>query len=120
LRHLKRGLDTSQSNLSAKLDRLADDAFDDKSGVNFIDLYEFDGPNRMVVESLSSYLELRKDQEDLHLQSVTGCHVTLWLDAVLEKLEKLEENSDAPPPRLTEVQRCLEAMLADPRWLERK
>lgn len=120
LRQLKRGLDTSQSELSAKLDRLADDAFDDKTGISDIDLYEFEGPIRIVVESLSSYLELRRDQEDLHLQSVTGCHVTLWLDAVFEKLQDLENGSDPLPPGLVEVQRCLEAMLADPRWLERK
>ena len=74
----------------------------------------------MVVESLSSYLELRRDQEDLHLQSVTGCHVTLWLDAVFEKLRELEKKPDSLPPQLVEVQQCLEAMLADPRWLERK
>ncbi|KAJ4379851.1 Sister chromatid cohesion protein 2 [Didymella sp. IMI 355093] len=120
LRQLKRGLDTSQSELSAKLDHLAENAFDDKNAINAIDLYEFQGPIRMVIESLSSYLELRRDQEDLHLQSVTGCHVTLWLDAVLEKLEKSEKSSDPPSPQLIEVQRYLEAMLADPRWLERK
>lgn len=122
LKHLKRGLDTSQSELSAKLDRLAEDAFDDstntKDRINPVDLYEFEGPYRMVIESLSSYLELRRDQEDLHLESVTGCHVTLWLDAVREKLEK--SSSDAPHSPLIEVQRCLEAMLVDPRWLERK
>jgi cohesin loading factor subunit SCC2 len=120
LKQLKRGLDTSQSELSAKLDHLAEDALDDKNAINAIDLYEFEGPIRMVIESLSSYLELRRDQEDLHLQSVTGCHVTLWLDAVLEKLEKSEKSSDPLPSRLVEVQPYLEAMLADPRCLERK
>ncbi|KAF1924302.1 uncharacterized protein M421DRAFT_424939 [Didymella exigua CBS 183.55] len=121
LRQLKRGLDSSQSELSAKLDRLAEDVFDDKNGISAIDLYEFGGPYRMVIESLSSYLELRRDQKDLHLESVTGCHITFWLDAVREKLDKLEKSSpDAVPSRLIEVQRNLEAMLADPRWLERK
>lgn len=121
LRQLKRGLDTSQSEVSAKLDRLAEDAFDDKNGINAIDLYEFEGPYRIIVESLSSYLELRRDQEDLHLESVTGCHVTLWLDTVHEKLEKLEKSSPDPlPTQLVEVHRKLEAMLTDSRWLERK
>lgn len=91
LKQLKRALDASHSEVSAKLDRLADDALTDnaKESVNPMDLYEFDGPYRMVIESLSDYLELQRGQEDPHLESVTGCHVTLWLDSVIRAFDKV-------------------------------
>ncbi|KAF2626783.1 sister chromatid cohesion protein-like protein Mis4 [Macroventuria anomochaeta] len=121
LKQLKRGLDASQSELSTKLYRLADDALTDntKESINPIDLYEFDGPCRMVIESLSDYLELQRGQEDPHLESVTGCHVTLWLDAVVRTFK--ESSPDAPRPQAAdELQRHLEAMIMDSRWLDRK
>ncbi|KAH6614304.1 sister chromatid cohesion C-terminus-domain-containing protein [Boeremia exigua] len=121
LKQLKRGLDASQSELSAKLERLANDALTDntKDSINPIDLYEFDGPYRMVIESLSDYLELQRGQEDPHLQSVTGCHVTLWLDAVIRESNK--NSSDVPLPQAFEdLQRHLESMLMDSKWLDRK
>lgn len=121
LKQLKRALDASQTELSAKLDRLADDALTDnmKEDINLMDLYEFDGPYRMVIESLSDYLELQRGQEDPHLESVTGCHVTLWLDAVVQHLNKAYP--DAPRPQVAdELQGRLENMIMDPRWLDRK
>lgn len=120
LKQLRRGLDTAQSDLSAKLERLAHDALTAHSegSIDPIDLYEFEGPYRMVIESLSDYLELQKGQEDPHLESVTGCHVTLWLDAVRD----FNENSSnkAHIQTTQELQRCLEAMIVDSRWLDRK
>ena len=121
LKQLKRGLDASHSQLSAKLDSLAEDALTDntKESINPMDLYEFDGPYRMVIESLSDYLELQRGQEDPHLESVTGCHVTLWLDAVVRTFK--ESSSDAPRPQAAdELQRRLDAMIMDSRWLDRK
>jgi cohesin loading factor subunit SCC2 len=121
LKKSKRTLNTIQSELSAKLDRLADDALTDntKESVNPIDLYEFDGPYRMVIESLRDYLDLRRNDEDLHLESVTGCHVTLWLDAVISKFK--ESSPEAPRPQAAEgLQKRLEAMIMDPKWLNRK
>ena len=121
LKQLKRALDTSQSDISAKLDRLADDALTDdaKDSINPIDLYEFDGPYRMVIESLSDYLELQRGQKDPHLESVTGCHVTSWLDSVVRAFDK--NSPDAPRPQAAdELQGRLEAMIMDPRWLDRK
>ncbi|KAF9694453.1 hypothetical protein EKO04_007309 [Ascochyta lentis] len=121
LKQLKRALDASQSELSAKLDRLADDALTDntKESINLMDLYEFDGPCRMVIESLSDYLELQRGQEDPHLESVTGCHVTLWLDAVVQNFT--ETSPDSPRPQaVVKLQKHLEAMIMDPRWLDRK
>ncbi|KAJ4355324.1 Sister chromatid cohesion protein 2 [Ascochyta clinopodiicola] len=121
LKQLKRALDASQSELSAKLDRLADDALTDnsKESINPMDLYEFDGPYRMVIESLSDYLELQRGQEDPHLESVTGCHVTLWLDAVVQNLT--ESSPDSPRPQAADkLQEHLEAMIMDPKWLDRK
>lgn len=121
LKQLKRALDASHSEVSAKLDRLADDALTDnaKESVNPMDLYEFDGPYRMVIESLSDYLELQRGQEDPHLESVTGCHVTLWLDSVIRAFDK--SSADASRPQAAgELQGRLEAMIMDPRWLDRK
>ncbi|KAJ8118742.1 hypothetical protein OPT61_g353 [Boeremia exigua] len=121
LKQLKRGLDASQSELSAKLERLANDALTDnsKDNVNAMDLYEFDGPYRMVIESLSDYLELQRGQDDPHLQSVTGCHVTMWLDVVVHKL--IRDSSNTPPSQAAEeLQRHLEAMLMDSKWLDRR
>ena len=121
LKKSKRTLNTVQSELSAKLDRLADDALTDntKESVNPIDLYEFEGPYRMVIESLRDYLDLRRNDEDLHLESVTGCHVTLWLDAVISKFK--ENSPEAPrPPAAEGLQKRLEAMIMDPKWLDRK
>jgi cohesin loading factor subunit SCC2 len=121
LKLLKRSLDTSQSDLSAKLDRLMDDALTDhtKDNINVIDLYAFDGPYRMVIESLRDYLEMQPSQEDPHLQSVTGCHVTIWLDAVLRTYSA--NDADIPQPRAAkEVQEHLESMFMDSKWLSRK
>lgn len=120
LKQLKRGLDISQSDLSAKLERLANDALTDNAegAIDPVDLYEFEGPYRMVVDSLSDYLELKRGRGDPHLDSVTGCHVTLWLEAVRE----FNENS-ANESRLKvteELQRRLEAMIMDPKWFDRE
>jgi cohesin loading factor subunit SCC2 len=84
LRKLKREkLDVSQSDISSKLDRLVEEAMDEnvKEGVYDMDLLAFDGPYRMVIESLPDYLDLHSSQDDARLQSVSGCHVTLWLAA---------------------------------------
>lgn len=121
LKQLKRALDASQSDLSAKLDRLADDALTDnpKDNINPMDLYGFDGPYRMVIESLSDYLELQRGQEDPHLESVTGCHVTSWLDSVVRSFDK--GTSDVSRSHaIDELQERLEAMIMDPKWLDRK
>lgn len=120
LKQLKRGLDASQSELSAKLERLANDALTDnvEDTINAIDLYEFEGPYRMVIESLPSYLDLPRGQEDPHFQSVIGCHITLWLDAVVR--EFYESTSDETPLKATqELQQHLGTMLMDSKWLNR-
>ena len=121
LKAIKRKLNASQSELSAKLDRIADDALADniKESANPIDLYEFDGPYRIVIESLRDYLDLKRNDEDLHLESVTGCHVTLWLDAVTNNFMKT--SSDIQHPQAVEdLQKRLETMIMDSKWLDRK
>jgi cohesin loading factor subunit SCC2 len=121
LKLLKRTLDISQSNLSAKLDRLMDDVLTDhaKESIHSVDLYAFDGPYRIVIESLRDYLDMQHGQEDPHLQSVTGCHVTLWLDAVIRTFPI--DDADIPQPEAVKaVQSHLESMFADSKWLSRK
>jgi len=121
LKKLKREkLDVSQSELSSKLARLIDEAISDdtKEGVNDMDLLAFDGPYRMVVESLREYLELHASQEDPHLQETTGCHVTSWLASVIRAFP--EDDADAHPLAVREVRERLECMIMDSKWLARK
>jgi cohesin loading factor subunit SCC2 len=113
-------LDVSQSELSSKLARLIDEATSDdtKEGVNHMDLLAFDGPYRMVIESLRDYLELRASQEDPHLQETTGCHVTSWLASVIQAFP--DDDADAHPLAAREVRERLEYMIMDSKWLARK
>jgi cohesin loading factor subunit SCC2 len=99
LRKLKREkLDVSQSDISSKLDRLVEEALDEnvKEGVNDMDLLAFDGPYRMVIESLPDYLDLRSSQDDARLQSVSGCHVSLWLAAFVRAFPPNAETDTRP------------------------
>ncbi|KAF1839498.1 hypothetical protein BDW02DRAFT_635774 [Decorospora gaudefroyi] len=120
LKKLKQKLDISQSDLSSRLDRLVNDAMSEdlKESVNDVDLLAFDGPYRMVIESLINYLDLRSAQEDPHFQAVTGCHVSSWLTAVVKTFS--EQNEHERPQAIQDVQRHLENMIADPKWLARR
>jgi cohesin loading factor subunit SCC2 len=120
LKKLKQRLDISQSDLSAKLERLLNEAMseDAKERVNDVDLLVFDGPYRMVIESLVDYLDLRPAQEDPHLQAVMGCHLSSWLTAIVKTFPGNDE--EERPPAIREVQQHLESMIADPKWLARK
>jgi cohesin loading factor subunit SCC2 len=120
LKKLKQRLDISQSDLSSRLDRLVNDAMSEdlKERVNDVDLLAFDGPYRLVIESLVNYLDLRPAQEDPHLQAVTGCHVSSWLTAIVKTFP--ERDQDDRPQAIKDVQRHLESMIMDPKWLARK
>ena len=120
LRQLKRELDISQSDLSSRLDRLVDEAISDdaKERINDVDLFAFDGPYRIIIESLSDYLDIRPSQEDPHLQSVTGFHVSSWLAAVTKAFPAHDERNR--PQAVEDVKQHLEAIIMDPRWLARK
>jgi cohesin loading factor subunit SCC2 len=120
LKKLKRErLDVSQSDISSKLERLFEEAMNDdsKERVNDMDLLAFDGPYRMVIESLRDYLELHSSQEDPHLQSISGCHVTCWLASTLKAFP--DDDSDAHPLAVKGVRERLESMIMDPKWLAR-
>jgi cohesin loading factor subunit SCC2 len=82
-----------------------------------MDLLAFDGPYRMVIESLRDYLELHSSQEDPHLQSISGCHVTCWLASTLKAFP--DDDSDAHPLAVKGVRERLESMIMDPKWLAR-
>lgn len=113
-------LDASQPGLSSKLARLLNDALNDdtKEGVDNMDLLAFHGPYRMVIESLRDYLDLHASQEDPHLQSTTGCHMTSWLASVIQAFP--EEDTDAQPLAAREVRERLDSMIMDSKWLARK
>ncbi|KAH5246847.1 sister chromatid cohesion protein [Parastagonospora nodorum] len=123
LKKLKREkLDVSQSNISSKLDRLLDEAMSDnaKEGVNDLDLLAFDGPYRMVIESLPDYLDLHSSQDDPRLQSVSGCHVTLWLAAFLRAFPADAGDADARPLAVAQLRERLDLMIMDHKWLSQK
>lgn len=120
LKQLKRKIDISQSNLSSRLVHLVDEAISDdpKESIDAVDLFAFDGPYRMIIESLSEYLDLRLSQDDPHLQSVTGCYVSSWLAAVSKAFN--DQGDRSQPQAAKDVQQHLEAIIMDPKWLSRK
>jgi cohesin loading factor subunit SCC2 len=123
LKKLKREkLDVSQSDMSSQLDRLIDEAMNDdvKEGINDMDLLAFDGPYRMVVESLPDYLDSVSSYDDPRLQSVSGCYVTLWMNAVTRAFPDNSNDADGYPLAVKNVRERLESMVMDPRWLSRQ
>ncbi|CAN9280717.1 unnamed protein product [Alternaria alternata] len=120
LKKMRQRLDISQSDLSSGLDRLVSDALseDIRERVNDVDLLAFDGPYRMVLESLVGYLDLQPSQEDPHLQAATGFYVSSWLTAVVKTFPERDEGHR--PQAIATVQQCLESMIADPKWLAQK
>jgi cohesin loading factor subunit SCC2 len=115
-------LDVSESDISSKLDRFIDEAMNDdsKEGINDLDLLAFDGPYRMVIESLPDYLELHSSHDDPRLRSVSGCHITSWLAAVVRAFPIDAVDSDVHPPAANDVRKRLESMFIDPTWLAQK
>lgn len=114
-------LDIIQSDISSKLGQLTAAIFDDmKEKINDVDLLEFDGPYRMVIESLPHYLELHSSLDDPRLHSVSGYHITAWFATLNRVLSQKTENGESISPALGEVRRQLEAMIMDPTWLSQK
>jgi cohesin loading factor subunit SCC2 len=123
LKKLKREkLDVSLSGLSSQLDRLLDEALNDdaREGINDMDLLAFDGPYRMVVESLPDYMDSLSSQDDPRLQSVSGCHVTLWMNAVNRAFPASAEDTDTYPLAVKNIRKHLESITMDSRWLARE
>lgn len=121
IKNLKReDLDISQSDLSSKIDRLVDEALNEdvKERIHEADLLDFEGPYRIVVESLRSYLDLHSQQEDPHHASITGCHITMWLTAVKEAYP--DHEADSHPLVVAKLKSNLEQMIMDDQWLSRK
>lgn len=119
LRHLKRGLDVSQSELASKLVLLADHAL--KRNINSKDVLGVDGPYRVVLESLPSYLGSqgsRANRDDQHLRSLSGYYITSWANAFDDALKK--EQADVPRSRFfVDLEKHLQSILADPNWLSK-
>ncbi|KAF1955793.1 sister chromatid cohesion protein-like protein Mis4 [Byssothecium circinans] len=118
VKRLKRELDISQSDLSSKLDRLAEDALD--NDIHKKDLLGFKGPYRMVIESLPDYLRVEANQSDPHLRSVQGCYMSFWLNAVAQALEPTDNGNAQPDEAMAGLQSRLETMFMDPATLSRE
>lgn len=120
LKESKKKLDISQSHLASRLYHLVDDAIseDVRERVNDVDLLAFDGPYRMVIESLGDYLDLKTSPDDPHLRSVSGCHISSWLSAITQAFPQRDGNE--PPQAIKDVQSNLESIIMDPKWLGRK
>jgi cohesin loading factor subunit SCC2 len=124
LKKLKREkLDVSESDISSKLDRYIDDVMNDdaREGFNNLDLLAFDGPYRMIVESLPDYLEVSSSHDDdPRLRSVRGCYVTLWLAAVTRAFPADADDSESYPLAARDVHKHLGSMITDSTWLAQK
>ncbi|KAH7395141.1 sister chromatid cohesion C-terminus-domain-containing protein [Phaeosphaeria sp. MPI-PUGE-AT-0046c] len=114
--------DVTQSDISSKLGQLIDEAMVDdiKERINDVDLLAFDGPHRIVVESLPDYLELQSSHDDPRLRSVSGCHITAWFAALNRAFPPHAEGADPYPLAVDDVRRHLEAIIMDPAWLSQK
>jgi cohesin loading factor subunit SCC2 len=117
VKRLKRDLDISQSELSAKLSQFTEEALD--NGIHKKDLLSFKGPYRMVIESLPDYLKVEPNQQDSHLQSVRGCYITQWFGLVGQVLGS--SGTEAPPDKdMIDLETRLESMILDAKWLSRE
>ncbi|KAF2788722.1 hypothetical protein K505DRAFT_378703 [Melanomma pulvis-pyrius CBS 109.77] len=117
LKQHRRGLDISQSELSNKLVRLADDAFE--NSINNHDLLGLEGPYWVVLDALPKYLKPQASQDDPHLQSVNGCHITFWMHAFNQAFKSNEEDGSRHKSiDLLEVE--LRKLVLDPDWLSRE
>jgi cohesin loading factor subunit SCC2 len=116
LKQHRRGLDISQSELSNTLVRLADDAFE--NSINNHDLLGLQGPYWVVLDALPRYLKPEANQDDPHLQSVKGCHVTFWMYAFTQAFQS---EGDEPRPKVVEtLEGELRKMVMDPDRLSRE
>jgi cohesin loading factor subunit SCC2 len=118
VKRLKRELDITQSELSARLDRLAEDALD--NGIHKKDLLSFDGPYRMVIESLPDYLTSDVSQTDPRLLSIRGFYVSFWLNTVTQILQSSNDNDTPHKQAMSDLQGRLETIFTDPNYLSRE
>ncbi|KAJ4352383.1 Sister chromatid cohesion protein 2 [Didymosphaeria variabile] len=114
-RQLRRDIDVSQSDLSAKLYRLTEEILeDDGTELKKSDLLALNDPYRMVVESLPDYLKVNDNPEDLHLLSVRGCYVSCWLDSISQVILKDKEAAD--DKLIVDLRRKVQSMVLEPKW----
>ncbi|KAF2451351.1 hypothetical protein P171DRAFT_515385 [Karstenula rhodostoma CBS 690.94] len=114
-RQLRRDIDVSQSDLSAKLCRLTEEILeDDAPTLKRSDLVALKDPYRMVVESLPDYLKVTDNPEDLHLLSVRGCYVSCWLDFMSQVIS--QDKEAAEDPGIVELRKKVRSMALEPRW----
>jgi cohesin loading factor subunit SCC2 len=115
LRRLKRGLDIAHSEMSARLIPLADGAL--ARNINRKDVLAENGPYRMVLDSLSTYLHPQGphlDRNDPYLRSLSGYYVTAWTIAFHESSP---ENHGVPLTQtMPEMEEQLKNMLLDKNW----
>ncbi|KAF2473891.1 uncharacterized protein BDR25DRAFT_256887 [Lindgomyces ingoldianus] len=114
MKHHRRTLDVSQSEISDELVRLADDVF--SNGINNKDLLAFDGPHRIVLESLQDYMKVGS-REDPHFQAVNGCHITYWDHAFCNAFLPTEGETEPLPRTIELLGRNLNKMVHNPEWL---
>jgi cohesin loading factor subunit SCC2 len=122
-------LDKNQSKLSALLTQLGEQLSEqlsenasksnpgkgsraDKPSVSTskIDLLDFEGPYRVVLEHLRG--TIRGDE----LRSAQGCTIQDWAFNLCE-VQKSEELQEEENPALLPLQRSLKSMILDPTWL---
>lgn len=120
LRHLKRGLDISQSGVASKLVHLAEDALSESININ--DVLNPTGPYGVVLESLPGYINPQASQanrDDPRLQTLTGHYLTFWADSFYQTLKdsNVETTYD---DTLNPDKKFLDRAIIDPKWLSKE
>jgi cohesin loading factor subunit SCC2 len=102
LRDLRRQtFDVAGSDLSSKLACIVHEATsgETQARADNQDLLAFDGPYRMVLESLTSYSKFPSHLTDSHLNSISGFHVTSWMAAYIRAFPDTEIHAQAQPDK---------------------
>lgn len=115
LKRLKRSLDITRSEMSARLIPLADGTL--SRNINRKEVLAENGPYRMVLDSLSTYLHPQGphlDQNDSYLRSLSGYYVTAWTIAFHETPHESEGVPLAQS--MPDVEKQLKNMMLDKHW----
>ncbi|KAF2019994.1 hypothetical protein BU24DRAFT_406595 [Aaosphaeria arxii CBS 175.79] len=117
LKHVKRGLDVSQSDTSSRLVPLADDAL--KAGINKHDVVSLKGPFAEVLRSLPNFLNgqgSHPGKSDPYLLSLSGFYVTSWANTFYQAFPR--DQDDQPQDHtLNEIERQLKKIATDSKVL---
>jgi cohesin loading factor subunit SCC2 len=121
LKAVKRSLDITQSELASKLVPLAEDAL--KRNINIKDVLGLDGPYRVVLESLSIYLNpqgSRVNRENPHLRSLSSYFATSWANAFYKVFGDEERKEGSYHQFVDALEKHIKKVIMDPEWFSKE